>query len=78
MSLRGKPLLRPTAVNQRSSGHRADYTVPTRGPATGSIMSAPMEASFATWPGSTRVKPGHEVIQGRFGFYAGSRGHAQE
>lgn len=70
----------PSAVNQGVlKVTERTYTCPHKGTCNWVDYAGPDGASVrdVAWV-YPRVKPGHELIQGRFGFYAGSRGSTRQ
>ncbi len=80
MNYEGNLYFAPSAVNQQSLRvTERTYTCPVKGTCNW--------VDFAAADGGVvrdvawvypRVKPGHEAIQGRFGFYAGTRGSTRQ
>ena len=80
VSYEGNLYFVPTAVNQAALRvTERTYTCPHKGTCNwvdlvGTDGSVVRDVAWV-YP---KVKPGHEVIEGRFGFYAGSRGATRQ
>lgn len=70
----------PSAVNQEALRiTERTYTCPIKGTCNWVDYAGPDGSQIrdVAWV-YPRVKPGHELIQGRFGFYSGSRGSTRQ